>query len=109
MTRRASRVQNADTDPELEGETGSDEGSEDAETEATDTITPKEMAARLGTDPKTFRRFLRGLTNDRAGKGGRWKLDPETCEDLAKRWADRSNKGTQPKMKAATAPEPDAE
>ena len=34
----------------------------EAEVEATEElITPKQLASELGTDPKTFRRFLRGF------------------------------------------------
>lgn len=62
-------------------------------------MTPKELAAELGTDPKTFRKFLRGLTNDRAGKGGRWKLDDATVATLRVAWAERGAKGTKPQLK----------
>lgn len=65
------------------------------------TMTAKELAAERGTDPKSFRRFLRGLTEDRAGKGGRWAFDADTAEGIRKAWADRSAKGTTPALNNA--------
>lgn len=42
----------------------------------TNTITTKEFAAHLGTDPRTLRKFLRNITPkaDQPGKGSRWEL-----------------------------------
>lgn len=45
-------------------------------------ITPKDLAEMLGTDPKTVRKFLRSLTPERAGKGGRWAIDSELVPEL---------------------------
>lgn len=61
-------------------------------------MTAKALAAELGTDPKSFRRFLRGLTEDRAGKGGRWVFDAETAALIRKAYADREAKGTKPTL-----------
>ena len=36
------------------------------------TFSAKEVATELGLDPKSFRRWLRAHTADRANKGGRW-------------------------------------
>lgn len=68
--------------------------------EETTGYTPKQLASELGTDPKTFRRFLRGLTSDRAGKGGRWNIDEEGREAILKAWNERSAKGTTPTIDA---------
>lgn len=50
-------------------------------------MTPSELAEALGTDPKTCRKFLRSITPDRAGKGGRWVLDSDQTEMFARRFA----------------------
>jgi deoxyribodipyrimidine photolyase-like uncharacterized protein len=52
------------------------------ETEAPTTFAPKDVAEKLGIDAKSFRRWLRRQTADRAGKGGRWVFDAETVEAL---------------------------
>lgn len=65
------------------------------------TLSAKEMAAELGTDPKSFRRFLRGLTEDRAGKGGRWVFDADTAAAVRIAYAARSTKGTTPTIETA--------
>lgn len=53
----------------------------------TNTITAKELAAELNTDAKTCRKFLRSLTDDRAGKGGRWEIDAADLDTLKDRFA----------------------
>lgn len=58
------------------------------------TTTPTELAKELGTDPKTFRRFLRSLTTDRAGKGGRWNIEAAEADAIRKAWAERSKPKT---------------
>jgi hypothetical protein len=53
------------------------------ETEMTEsTVTPKDLAEILGTDPKTVRKFLRSLTPERAGKGGRWAIPASVIPEL---------------------------
>lgn len=48
------------------------------EAEATETtFTAKDLAAECGVDPKSFRRWLRSHTDQRANKGGRWLFTPE--------------------------------
>lgn len=44
------------------------------EVETTEEVTfsAKEVATELGLDPKSFRRWLRAHTAERANKGGRW-------------------------------------
>jgi len=51
-------------------------------------ITPKDLADLLGTDPKTVRKFLRSMTPERAGKGGRWVIPAEMVPALETRFAD---------------------
>jgi len=50
-------------------------------------MTPADLADVLGCTPKTCRKFLRSITPDRAGKGGRWVLDSDQTEMLVKRFA----------------------
>lgn len=51
------------------------------------TISPKELANELGTDPKTVRKFLRSLSADRPGKGGRWAIPTDMVEELTDRFS----------------------
>lgn len=53
----------------------------------TDTLTASQLALHLNTDAKTCRRFLRSLTDDRAGKGGRWIIDANDLDALTERFA----------------------
>lgn len=55
-------------------------------TDNTATITPKELANELNTDPKTVRKFLRSLSSERPGKGGRWAIPTDMVEELADRF-----------------------
>lgn len=53
------------------------------------TITPKELATRLDTDPKTVRKFLRspeGL-DMKVGKGNRWAIESNQVRGLKSRFA----------------------
>lgn len=52
------------------------------ETTPDETISAKAIAAELGIDPKSFRRWLRRQSDDRAGKGGRWNFTAERAEEL---------------------------
>jgi len=49
------------------------------------TMTTKDFAAALGTDPRTVRKYLRSVTPkaDQPGKGSRWEL-PGTKTAIAK-------------------------
>lgn len=49
-------------------------------------FTPADIAAEIGITPKECRKYLRSLTKDRAGKGGRWVISPETAEKLIERY-----------------------
>lgn len=57
--------------------------------EAPASITPKDFAEMVGSDPKTVRRFLRSISSNRAGKGGRWTIDASDVDELKTRWAAR--------------------
>lgn len=53
------------------------------ETEAEITFSPKDLAAELGTDAKSFRRWLRNYTPDRAAdNGGRWVFTADRKAEL---------------------------
>ena len=53
-------------------------------------VSPKDLAQAWGTDPKSVRRFLRSLTDNRAGKGGRWEISTDDVEALTEAWANRA-------------------
>lgn len=57
-------------------------------------MTPKELAIELNSDPKTIRKFLRSLTTDRAGKGGRWVIDSNDLPSLRIRFAEFNSRRT---------------
>lgn len=48
------------------------------------TITPKELAAELGTDARTVRKFLRSPAgfDARVGKGQRWSIESKSVRSL---------------------------
>lgn len=58
------------------------------------TMTPKEIAVELGTDPKTCRRFLRKIANETPGKGGKWSIDAAMLPDLIARFETYRNRTT---------------
>ena len=64
--------------------------------------TPKALASQLGITPKRLRAILRSMTDDRAGKGGVWKLDKATCDAIAAKVADGVRNSTTPTIKATT-------
>ena len=84
-------------------EAPAEETTEATPEEATDTITAKQLATELGTDPKSLRRWLRSITTNRAGKGGRWVFDPDTVTELKAKYAERSSKGTKPELEEVAA------
>lgn len=49
-------------------------------------FTPSDLAAEIGISPKECRKFLRSITKDRAGKGGRWSIDGRTFDALVERY-----------------------
>lgn len=55
------------------------------------TITPKEFAAKVDSDGRTVRKFLRSITpvEDRPGKSSRWEIEGRTVRSLTtkfKKW-----------------------
>ena len=53
------------------------------ETEAEETtFSAKALATELGTDAKSFRRWLRNYTKERANKGGRWAFTADRKAEL---------------------------
>ncbi len=63
-------------------------------------VSPKDLAQAWGTDPKSVRRFLRSLTINRAGKGGRWEISTSDVETLTAAWV---TKATTVKFEAKVA------
>lgn len=59
----------------------------------TKTITPKELAQELETDPKTVRKFLRSISSERPNKGGRWAIPTEMVPELKERFASFGSRG----------------
>jgi hypothetical protein len=55
----------------------------------TKTLTPKELAIELDTDPRTVRKFLRSEEgmNDKVGKGQRWAIEARQVRSLKVRFA----------------------
>jgi hypothetical protein len=53
------------------------------------TITPKELAAKLGVDAKTTRKFLRSTEglDMKVGKGNRWAIESTAVKGLKSRFA----------------------
>ena len=62
-------------------------------------ITPKALANELGITPKALRRILRSMTDDRAGKGGVWKLDDATCDAIRSKVAEGVRRATTPTLR----------
>lgn len=60
-----------------------------------ETLTTKDVAAELDTDPRTLRKFLRseveqagGMVGENTpGKGGRWGFERKELRDLRRRFA----------------------
>lgn len=52
------------------------------------TITPKEFAAKLETDARTARKFLRSITpkDEQPGKGHRWAIEAKKVASLKKQF-----------------------
>ena len=54
-------------------------------------ITPTELAKLCNTDPKTMRRFMRSLTDERVGRGGRWEIDAADVDAIVAAFNGRSS------------------
>lgn len=70
-------------------------------------LSAKEMARRLGTDPRNFRKFLRETTeaDQHPGQGGRWTFldDDDVVEEHRTNF--ETWRGAKAKRQAAEAPE----
>ena len=44
------------------------------------TYTPKELAEACNTSPKNIRKYLRSLSDERAGRGGAWAIECDIDE-----------------------------
>ena len=55
-------------------------------------LTVADLAAELGTDPRTARKFLRKVTpkENQPGKGGRWSIARSSLKTLRKGFAEYS-------------------
>jgi hypothetical protein len=68
------------------------------------TMSVKETAEKLGTEPRTLRKFLRSevveaggkVGEDTPGKGGRYSLEARSFNSLQKRFTAWSEKHTRP-------------
>lgn len=49
-------------------------------------ITAKELAVKLGTDPRTVRKFLRSTLDDTPGKGSRYAIEGKQVQSLKKKF-----------------------
>lgn len=73
-----------------------------AKNEKGDALTTREVADRVGTEPRTLRRFLRA--NDRGvGAGSRYEFGPDDVADLKKRFTEWQ-KADDAKREAKDAP-----
>lgn len=68
-------------------------------TDAPAITTPKALASELGITPKALRRILRTMTDDRAGKGGVWKLDAVTVAAITAKVEGGVRTATTPTLK----------
>ena len=51
-----------------------------------DTLTSNELAALLGTDPRSCRRFLRRQFPGLVGQPGNWEVEVKNVEELVTTW-----------------------
>ena len=73
-------------------------------------ITVKDLAETLGTDPRTARKFLRSVTpkENQPGKGGRWEIERKTVAGYKKQFAKFAQAAAERAAKATeTAPAED--
>lgn len=89
--------------PNMAARKNTTEVTDEPTTDEATTITVKDLCEALDADPKSFRRWLRTQTTDRAGRGGRWTFSPEVADQLKERYAKRSEaKATEPTLDEVT-------
>lgn len=65
----------------------------EADEETEPTYSAKDLAAEAGTDSKSFRRWLRDFTDERAAdNGGRWEFSEARKAELLAAYAARNEK-----------------
>lgn len=57
-------------------------------------MTPKAIANEFDTTPKAVRKFLRSITDDRPGKGGKWEVEVDDIDALRERFEASTNRTT---------------
>lgn len=70
---------------------------EEVEVEA-ETFSAKDLAKELGIDAKSFRRWLRAHTEDRANKGGRWVFTADSKAEFLEAYRTKHTEGTEPEL-----------
>lgn len=65
------------------------------------TFSAKDLAVACGTDAKSFRRWLRAQTEQRANKGGRWIFTAESKAAYIAAYEARNAKGTAAELPAS--------
>jgi len=86
-------------DEEVE-ELGDDPDDSDDSESSVEGFTAKAVAAKFGTDQRTFRKFLRKKFG-KVGQGKRWKISPDNLDELEaefKTWAKGSRSETKKKQ-----------
>lgn len=71
----------------------------EVEAEEVTTFSAKDLAKELGIDAKSFRRWLRNHTSDRANKGGRWVFTEESRTQFLELYRSKNAAGTEPTPK----------
>lgn len=73
-----------------------------------DTFGAKQVATRIGTDPKTFRKFLRSEASpyEAVGQGGRYEFPKGDIEEIKKAFLSW-RKGVRPKRPSTPKPKVD--
>ena len=76
----------------------------------TKTLTPKELAVELNSDPRTVRKFLRECARaaevETPGKGSRWAIESKHVRTLRtgfQRWSERGAKAAEVNQTDPTA------
>ena len=70
----------------------------EAEAPTEEIFSAKDLAKELGIDAKSFRRWLRSQTPDRANKGGRWIFDAASKATWLAAYEARHAEGTEPSL-----------
>jgi hypothetical protein len=82
------------------------------DTDEEEILSAKEVARMIGTDARTFRKFMRAVLDpdDQPGQGGRYQIDAEEVPAIQKafdKWSKPSKNGTKTRKTKITAPDDD--